>query len=251
MRISLQGATRCERSSVRRRARACRVERKKLGLRRRIEREDSPGHESTELLVRNDGHSLIPRASNFILVPTRQESSSNRRNDSDTGQQSDGDLDCSSSESNQAPNCSHRQKCGEHDGRFDGERRAEDWERAEPEGGEEEEGEYGEIGGEARGEDGRGGKCCGERKGRRELSGRTGLIGGWDRSVVTEKEIDGEEGAAESPNAVARGCFRERLERRGEEVEGKEGDEGESTGVIVDEAGREERKEGKGGGEED
>lgn len=70
------------------------------------------------------------------------------------------------------------------------------------------------------------------------------MIGGGDGSIVAEEEIDGEESTGECPNGIGRRGFGESFEGGGEEVEGEEGYEGWSSGVVVDEARSDEGEEG-------
>lgn len=86
-----------------------------------------------KLPTSDDGNRLIPRSANLILVSTGQKSPPHWRNDRNPDQQPDGNLHRSSTKSDQTPNRSNRQRCGEDDCRFDGESRAEDGEGAEPE----------------------------------------------------------------------------------------------------------------------
>ena len=47
-----------------------------------------------------------------------------------------------------------------------------------------------------------------------------------DGAVISQKDVDGEQGTAQSPDRVGRRCPRERFERRREEVQRDERDEG-------------------------
>ena len=48
----------------------------------------------------------------------------------------------------------------------------------------------------------------------------------WNGAVIAEKDVDGEQGAAQGPDRVGRGCARERFERWREEVQRNERDQG-------------------------